>query len=39
MEQIDVIKRLAADYPDDMTFVDTAQGNIYKKAIDVEVTR
>ena len=28
IEQIDVIKRLAADYPEDMTFVTTAEGDL-----------
>ena len=31
IEQIDVIKRLAMDYPDDLTFVTTAQGNKWRK--------
>ena len=35
LEQTDAIKRLAADYPDDLTFVTTAQGKQTKVLCEV----
>ena len=39
MEQVDVIKRLAADYPQDMAYVTTAQGRKKYKGRNAPFTR